>query len=186
MSGRPAVFLDRDGTLNESVGYVNHESRFHLYPWAVDAVRLIREEGHLAVVVTNQSGVGRGYFSRALVEKLHQKMQARLTEAGCPLDGIYTCPHRPDGGCACRKPRPGMLLRARDELGIDLSRSWIVGDTISDLQAGWSAGARAALVETGFGAGSFEYEGEGWERQPDLVGANLYRVLCDIFWGRLS
>lgn len=183
---RPAIFLDRDGTLNEAVGYVNHESRFLLFPWTVEAVRLIKEEGHLAIVVTNQSGVGRGYFSEELVAGIHGKLERTLRAAGAPLDGIYLCPHAPSGECECRKPRPGLLLRAKEELGVDLGRSWIVGDTYTDLQAAWAVGARGALVRTGFGRGSYEREHHGWPRQPDVVGENLHRVLCTIFWGALD
>ena len=180
---RPAVFLDRDGTLNESVGYVNDPSRFRLFPWSVDAIRLIREESHLAVIVTNQSGVGRGYYPAEMVESIHGGLEDTLAKAGAGLDGIYYCPHKPDEGCPCRKPKPAMLLQARDELDIDLGRSWMVGDTYSDLEAGWAAGCRSALVKTGFGRGTWEIERERWPRQPDLVGEDVYRTLCDIFWG---
>jgi len=186
VSGRRAIFLDRDGTLNESVGYVNHESRFHLYPWSVEAIRVIGEEGWLAVLVTNQSGIGRGFFPEKLVEKLHGELQVLLGEAGAGLDGVYHCPHLPDAGCECRKPRPGMLLRAAEELGIDLAESWMIGDRICDWRAWWSARTRASLVQTGFGRGSFEFERDGWGRQPDLVGVDVYRVICDIFWGRVA
>lgn len=186
MSARPAIFLDRDGTLNESVGYVNHRSRFRLFPFSVDAVRLINEEGYLAVLVTNQSGIGRGFFSEELVRSIHEDLQSLLETAGAKLDGIYACPHKPSDGCACRKPESGMLLQARDDLDIDLAASWIVGDTITDLEAGWSAGTQGALVKTGFGAGTLDHESARWQRQPDLVGDDVYRVVCEIFWGRAS
>ncbi len=186
MSPKPAIFLDRDGTLNASVGYVNHRDRFHLYPWAVDTVRLIRDEGYLAVLVTNQSGVGRGFYPAELVEAIHDEFQATLERAGAGFDGIFYCPHKPGDDCACRKPKRGMLLRARDELDIDLSRSWMVGDTITDMQAGWTSGTRSAFVKTGFGAGSLDYEAARWERQPDLVHDNVYRAVCDIFWGSVE
>ena len=183
MTTKPAIFLDRDGTLNESVGYVNHASRFRLYPWSVDAVRMIRDEGYLAVMVTNQSGVGRGFYTDALLASIHGAFEAQLHKAGTGLDGIYYCPHVPKEGCDCRKPKAGMLRRASDELGIDLEQSWIVGDTITDLEAGWSVGARGALVKTGFGAGTLEFESEGWSREPDLVADNAFRAVCDIAWG---
>lgn len=183
---RPAVFLDRDGTLNESVGYVNHPSRFRLYPWAVEAIRAIRDEGHLAVLVTNQSGVGRGFYGEDLVLELHRGLVERLRGAGTDLDGVYFCPHRPSDGCDCRKPKGGMLLRARDELGIDLERSWIVGDTHTDLEAAWSVGAKGALVLTGFGAGTWERERGGWPRPPDLVAPDVHRAVCAILWGALD
>lgn len=183
MTGKPAIFLDRDGTLNESVGYVNHVDRFRLFPWSVDAIRMIREERYLAVMVTNQSGVGRGFFTEELLASIHGAFEARLDKAGTRLDGVYHCPHAPSEGCGCRKPKDGMLRKASDELGIDLERSWIVGDTMTDLEAGWSAGARSALVKTGFGAGTLQFESDSWSRQPDLVADNVYRAVCDIVWG---
>ena len=188
MSGKPAIFLDRDGTLNESVGYVNHASRFRLFPWSVDAVRLVRDEGYLAVIVTNQSGIGRGFFSDELLTSIHGELEARLEKAGTGLDGIYYCPHKPSAECECRKPQAGMLRRASesDELDIDLERSWIVGDTMTDLEAGWAVGTRGALVRTGFGEGSLEFESKGWPRQPDLIADNVYRAIADIVWGSAS
>ncbi len=182
MTGKPAIFLDRDGTLNEGVGWVNHPSRFRPFPWTVEAIRAIRDEGFLAVMITNQSGIGRGYFSEQMMREIHADFQRLLEEAGTALDGIYYCPHRPDEGCECRKPKPGMLLRASKELGCDLSRSWMVGDNESDLETAWSVGARAALVRTGDGEGNFR-DVEHWPRPPDLVAANLHRAVCDILWG---
>jgi D-glycero-D-manno-heptose 1,7-bisphosphate phosphatase len=183
VTGKPAIFLDRDGTLNEGVGYVNHESRFRLFPWTVEAIRTIRDEGFLAVMVTNQSGVGRGYFSEEMLREIHADFQRLLEAAGTALDGIYYCPHRPDEGCECRKPKPGMLLRAAKDLGCDLSRSWMIGDNESDLKTAWSVGARAALVRTGDGEGNLDHQARKWPRQPDLVAANLHRAVCDILWG---
>jgi len=186
VTGKPAIFLDRDGTLNEGVGYVNHPSRFVLFPWTVEAIRAIRDEGFLAVMITNQSGVGRGYFSEEMLRGVHGDFQRLLEAAGTALDGIYYCPHRPDEGCECRKPKPGMLLRAEKELGCDLSRSWMVGDNRSDLETAWSVGARAALVRSGDGEGNLAYQAQSWPRQPDLIAANLHRAVCDILWGALS
>lgn len=183
MTGKPAIFLDRDGTLNEAVGYVNHESRFRLFPWSVEAVRLIREEGFLAVVVTNQSGIDRGFYTEAFLKSIHGTFEEMLDRAGTALDGIYYCPHKPGDGCGCRKPQTGMLRRASEDLDIDLARSWIVGDTITDLEAGWALGTRGALVRTGFGEGTLAFESERWTRKPDIVADNLYRAVCDIVWG---
>jgi D-glycero-D-manno-heptose 1,7-bisphosphate phosphatase len=183
---RPTIFLDRDGTLNEWLGYVNHESRFRLFPWTMEAIRAIHDEGYLAVVVTNQSGIGRGMFPEELMRATHGRLQALLKEAGAELDGIYFCPHRPSDGCECRKPKPGMLLRAAAELGCDLGRSWMVGDNFTDLEAGWAAGTRSALVRSGAGEGTLEYEGPNWPRQPDLVAPDVHRAVCSILWGRLD
>ncbi|MGH9332446.1 MAG: D-glycero-alpha-D-manno-heptose-1,7-bisphosphate 7-phosphatase [Vicinamibacteria bacterium] len=184
--GKPAIFLDRDGTLNESVGYVNHPSRFRLFPWTVETIRAIREEGWLAVLITNQSGIGRGLFPEEVMHQVHEELRRLLEDAGTGIDGIYYCSHRPEDGCECRKPRPGMLLRAQKELGCDLSRSWMVGDSRSDLEAGWTVGARAALVRTGFGEGSYAFEAKNWPRQPDLVAANAHLAVCSILWGPIA
>jgi len=177
------MFFDRDGTLNEAVGYVNHASRFKLYPWAVDAVRLAGEEGYLAVLTTNQSAVGRGYITEELLSSIHSGLSETLEVAGAKLDGIYHCPHLPSESCACRKPKPGMLVRAAEELDIDLASSWMIGDNFSDLQAGWAAGTRAAMVKTGSGEGALEQESARWDKQPDLIADNVHQAVCDICWG---
>jgi len=185
--GRPAIFIDRDGTLNEPVGFVNHLSLFRLFPWTVEAIRLINRAGFLAVVVTNQAGVARGIFSEDLLHAVHRELEARLKTAGAHLDKIYYCPHWPYGAghphrrdCDCRKPKPGMLRQAERELGVDLSRSCLVGDSYSDLEMAWAAGARATLVLTGFGRGGYEHQRESWPRQPDAVAPNLYVAVAEI------
>lgn len=182
---KPAIFLDRDGTLNEAVGFVNHESRFRLFPYTVDALRAIRDEGYLAVVVTNQSGIGRGLFEESVMHRIHEGLRARLREADTDIDGIYFCPHAPSGACECRKPKPGLLQRAAEELAIDLTRSWIVGDSYSDLEAGWAAGARSALVLTGSGEGALEHDSDAWSRKPDRVAPDLHQAVCAILWGEV-
>jgi D-glycero-D-manno-heptose 1,7-bisphosphate phosphatase len=173
---RPAIFLDRDGTLAHEVGYINHPSRFRLYPWAVDAVRLINQAGLLAVVVTNQAGVARGYFPESVIHEVHESLRAAMEAGGARLDAIYYCPHHPDVGeppyrhdCDCRKPRPGLLRRAEAELGADLGRSFVVGDRHGDLTVAWSVGARGALVKSGYGLGELVHLSPRWPRQPDLV-----------------
>ena len=182
MSGQPAIFLDRDGTINEPVGFVNHLSLFRLFPWSTEAIRLINRQGYLAVVVTNQSGVARGLYDEALVHEVHTHLKSILSESGAHLDGIYYCPHAPSQDvCDCRKPRPGMLHRAEEDLDVDLSRSIVIGDSHSDLEMGWSVGARSALVLTGFGRGYYEHQSKGWARQPDWVAPNLYMALVEIF-----
>lgn len=180
----PAIFMDRDGTVSHEVGYLNHASRFRLFPWTVDAVRHINRAGWLAVLVTNQAGVARGYFPESMVEEVHARLRGALEAGGARFDAIYYCPHHPSVGeapyrkdCDCRKPRPGMLRRAEAELHADLSRSWVVGDRHGDLQLAWKVGARAALVKTGYGLGEVEYEAPGWSRQPDLVAENLLEAV---------
>ena len=185
--GRPAIFLDRDGTLSDEVGYVNHLSRFRLHPFAVDAVRLVNRSGHLAVLVTNQAGVARGYFPESLIHEVHAQVRAALDAGGAHLDGIYVCPHHPTVGappyrqeCECRKPRPGLLRRAETELGADLARSWVIGDRHADLELAWAAGARAALVKTGYGRGELAWHAAEWPRPPDLVAENVLEAVARI------
>jgi D-glycero-D-manno-heptose 1,7-bisphosphate phosphatase len=182
--GKPAIFLDRDGTLSYEIGYVNHLSRFRLLPFAVDAVRLINRSGRLAVLVTNQAGVARGYFPEALIHEVHGSLRAKLEEGGAHLDGLYVCVHHPSVGqapyrrdCDCRKPRPGLLKTAEAELGADLSRSWMIGDRHGDLEVGWAAGARAALVKTGYGLGELAWHAARWRRPPDLVAENVLEAV---------
>ena len=179
-AARPAIFLDRDGTLAHEVGYINHPSRFRLYPWAVDAVRLINRAGVLAIVVTNQAGVARGYFPESVILEVHASLRAAMEASGARLDAIYYCPHHPEVGepayrldCDCRKPRPGMLWRAAAELGADLPRSFVVGDRHGDLTLAWSVGARGVLVKTGYGLGELVHLSPRWPRPPDLVAEHV-------------
>lgn len=184
---KPAIFIDRDGTLCHEVGYVNHLSRFRLYPYAVDAVRLVNASGFLAVVVTNQAGVARGYFPESLVHEVHGAMRAAMDAGGARLDGLYVCVHHPTMGdppyrreCECRKPRPGLLRQAEADLGVDLRRSWMVGDRLNDLQVAWNVGARAAMVKTGYGRGELLHYAGGWPRQPEVVAEHLLEAVQKI------
>jgi len=172
--------MDRDGTVCDEVGYVNHESRIRLLPRSAAAIRLARESGFKVVVVTNQAGVARGYFTEDLVHRVHDRVREMLAAGGAGVDAIYYCPHHPDAGdgeyrkdCDCRKPRPGMLLRARDELGIDLARSYVIGDSMRDIEAGHRVGATTVLVLTGYGRGELEYRSDRWKRHPDHIVEDL-------------
>jgi D-glycero-D-manno-heptose 1,7-bisphosphate phosphatase len=180
MPGMPAVFIDRDGTLTEEVGYVNHPARLRLLPRSAEAVRLINESGIKAVMVTNQSGVARGYFTEGLLQAVNAELVSQLKAGGAFLDGLYTCTHHPTEGappyrarCDCRKPAPGLLSRAAKELGIDLASSHVVGDKISDVAVGLKVGAKGILVLTGYGLGEWEYQRSGWTVQPDHVAGDL-------------
>ena len=140
-SRSPAVFLDRDGTLIEDVGYVDRLDRLRLYPWSVEAVRLLRRAGYAAVVVTNQAGVARGMISEQVVVEVRDRLQQDLARAGARLDGHYHCPHLPDAPlaayrrrCGCHKPEPGMIRQAAAELALDLDRSVVVGDRWTDVR----------------------------------------------------
>jgi D-glycero-D-manno-heptose 1,7-bisphosphate phosphatase len=176
--------MDRDGTLSHEVGYINHVSRFRLYPWAIDAVRLVNRAGWLAVVVTNQAGVARGYFPETVVHEVHARLRQAMEEGGARLDGVYACLHHPSVGeppyrldCDCRKPRPGLLRRAEAELGADLARSWVVGDRKGDLELAWHVAARGALVKSGYGLGELVHHAPRWRRPPDLVAEHLLEAV---------
>ena len=170
---QPAVFLDRDGTINEQMGYINHLSRFKLLPQAVPAIRRLNEAGVKVVVVTNQSGAARGYFPASLVDEIHARLQETLAAGGAHLDGIYTCLHGPADGCACRKPRPTLMEQAARDLDLDLSRSYLVGDRYSDIQTAANAGAKGILVLTGYGRGEYEYVRPTQPVQPVHVASDL-------------
>ena len=168
-----AVFLDRDGTINEEMGYINHPSRFVLLPRTVAAIKRLNDTGVKVVVVTNQSGAARGYFPSSLVEEVHARLRSLLAAAGVHLDGIYTCLHSPQDGCACRKPQPSLILQAARELNIDLSRSYVVGDRHNDIQTGANAGVKGILVLTGYGRGEYEHFGRTWNVQPAHIAGDL-------------
>jgi len=177
-----AVFLDRDGTINEEMGYINDLDRFVLLPGAVAAVRKINASRLKAVVVTNQSGAARGYFPVAFIDRVHEKMRHLLNEEGAVLDGIYVCSHgpqpqEPEAGCDCRKPRPGLLLRAARDLKLDLARSYVVGDRFQEVEMARRVGARAVLVLTGYGKGELEFVGPASLVKPDFVAANLLQAV---------
>jgi D-glycero-D-manno-heptose 1,7-bisphosphate phosphatase len=174
---RPAVFLDRDGTINEEMGYINHLSRFRLLPEVAPAIRRLNEAGLPVVVVTNQSGAARGYFPPSLVEEVHGHMQNLLAQEGARVDAIYACLHAPEAGCPCRKPQPGLLLQAAEELGLDLHHSYLVGDRYMDIQTAANAGVQGILVLTGYGLGEYEQFQKNIPVKPIYVAANLVHVV---------
>jgi len=155
---RPAVFLDRDGTIVREVEYMRSLKQLRLLPRAAQAIRRLNEAGLAVVALTNQSGIARGLLSEEDLGRIHAELRRRLARSGARLDAIYYCPHHPDGvraayrrRCRCRKPAPGMLRRAAKELGIDLGKSFAVGDSERDLEAGRRVGSRTVLVRTGYG-----------------------------------
>lgn len=184
VSLRPAVFLDRDGTINEQMGYINHISRFQLLPGVGAAIARLNRQGMPVVVVTNQSGLARGYFPAALLEAVHEKMFRGLAEAGAHIDALYLCPHHPEAkearyrqACDCRKPKTGMLEQAARELGLDLARSYVIGDRWSDLRCGAAVGASSILVLTGYGRGDACYIGPTQAVQPDFIAEDLSKAV---------
>lgn len=179
---RPAVFLDRDGTICEEVGYLNHLSRLMIYPWAAAAIRRLNEAGLPVIVVTNQSGVSRGIFPESLVADVHRQMAQELGAAQARLDAVYYCTHRREDNCDCRKPLPGLLQRAAEEHGLDLTCSFVVGDRYADVASAHAAGSRGVLVLSGYGRGEYELHRDEWPQQPDYVAENL-QVAVDLILG---
>ncbi|MEZ5286874.1 MAG: HAD family hydrolase [Vicinamibacterales bacterium] len=167
-SPRPAVFLDRDGTINDDVGYLTDAARVHIYPWAPDAIRLLRRAGYAIIVVTNQGGVARGLMSTAFVEETHARMASQLDRAGAHVDDWFYCPHHPASvvpelpvSCDCRKPGTAMPRAAAARHGLDLPRSWVIGDHWRDVQMGHAVGGRAILLRTGHGRDQEKARPEG-------------------------
>jgi D-glycero-D-manno-heptose 1,7-bisphosphate phosphatase len=160
----PAVFIDRDGTLMRDVDYCGDPAEVALFPDATDALRKLKEHGYKIIVITNQSAIGRGLFSAETYRAVEREV---LRQAGPGLiDATYFCPHAPDEGCECRKPQPGMVLNAARDHGLDLSRSFFVGDKNSDVECGRNAGVKTVLVRTGYGK-------EQDETRADFVAEDL-------------
>lgn len=155
---RPAVFLDRDGTLNLEKDYLYRIDDFEFIPGVPQAIKKLKKAGYLVIVVTNQSGVARGYFSLDDVARLHEHIQKQLAAFGTGVDAFYICPHHPEKGqgeylkvCDCRKGQPGLLIQASTDLGLDLQKSFMIGDKLADIEAGENAGCQPILVLTGYG-----------------------------------
>jgi D-glycero-D-manno-heptose 1,7-bisphosphate phosphatase len=184
---RRAVFMDRDGTISEEIGYVNHPSRYRVFPYSAEAVRLLNESDWLAILVTNQAGVARGYFTEEMIGSVHHILRGELEREGAHLDAIYYCAHHPSVGqppyrveCDCRKPKPGLIRRAAEELDIDLAQSWMVGDRYSDIELARNAGVRAAFVLSGYGRGEWEFQRPAWRTEPDIIAEDLLEAVRKI------
>jgi D-glycero-D-manno-heptose 1,7-bisphosphate phosphatase len=172
-----AVFLDRDGTLIEEVGYLDRLDDIAFFPDSVDAVRLLNRAGFTVVVVTNQSGVARGLYDERFVAAAHERISKVLERGGAAVDAFYYCPHHPEAVvdayrqvCDCRKPKPGLLRRAAADHDLDLRRSFVVGDRGDDLQAGLAVGASSVLVRTGYGR-AYEATAPAARVADTLIGA---------------
>ena len=165
MSGDRAVFLDRDGTLIDDVGYISDPEDVRLVPGAADALRALRDAGFRLVVVSNQSGLGRALITQEQADAVHRQFVQELERAGAQIDAAYYCPHTPDEDCDCRKPLPGMLIDAARELDLDLERSFMVGNSDVDFVAGEAAGARAILLGDGTDWPEAVRRIQSWSRQ---------------------
>ena len=176
----PAIFLDRDGTLIEEAGYLDRLERISVFPWTIDALRVLGRARFRLIVVSNQAGVAKGMFDEAFVRQTHQVLAERFAAGGAVVDGFYYCPHFPEGSveayrraCECRKPKPGMLRQAAREHDLDLDRSFLVGDRWSDIEAAQAAGARGVLVKTGHGVI------EAAHPKPSVEAATVAETLMD-------
>lgn len=174
------VFLDRDGTINEDSGYVGDPKEVVLIPGAASAIRRLNDLRIKVMVVTNQAGVARGYYSEEDVRRTNEHIAELLAREGARVDGFYYCPHHKEGTvpryripCACRKPQPGMLLRAASDFGVDLGRSYIVGDALTDMSAGAQVGAKKVLVLTGHGRETLAQNTEEQSVQVEYVAQDL-------------
>ena len=177
---RPAVFLDRDGTINEEMGYINHPSRFVLLPRSAEAIRLLNQEGFLVIVVSNQSGAARGYFPETLIHEINDQMRSLLKRDGARVDAIYFCPHHPSASvpayrvvCRCRKPSTGLIQLACDQHDIDMDGSFVIGDRLTDMEMARNAGLRGILVGTGYGMGEIQHLLPHTSVAPEHIAADL-------------
>jgi histidinol-phosphate phosphatase family protein len=167
-----AVFIDRDGTIAKDVPYCCRVEDFEILPTVPQGIRLLNEQGFKVVVITNQSGIARGYFTEETLSLIHQKMKDELDKYGAWVDAIYVCPHHPDEGCECRKPKPTLLLQAAKQVGIALELSYMVGDDARDVEAGRTAGCKTILVTTGPSQGNSKRQG----KPPDYVANSLHEA----------
>ncbi len=169
----PAVFLDRDGTINEEVGYLNHITRLKLLPHSAEGLKLLKDAGFRLIVVTNQTGPARGYFPKELVFQTNDLLQKRLKRKGVQIDDFFVCFHLPEENCNCRKPKPGLIYQALKKYPISLSDSYVIGDKLIDIELGKNLGIKTILVLTGYGRGELEYVAPKKGIYPDFIAENL-------------
>ena len=171
---KPVIFLDRDGTINDDPGYIRSPEQFKLLPFAAEGLRSLQEMGFDLVIITNQSGIGRGYFSTEDLAKVHQRMTELLATEGVEIRAIYFCPHTPDEKCTCRKPLTGLIKQACSEQAIQIHYSWIIGDKIADIDLGINAGIKTIQI-----MGTYPLHSEAHYQVQNLIEAaekiNLFR-----------
>lgn len=176
---RKAVFIDRDGTINKEVNYLHRIEDLEILPGVAEAIKLLNDAGFLVVVPTNQSGIARGYYAVEDMQKINDEISRQLAEKGAHIDAFYFCPHHPGGkveefalSCDCRKPKPGMFLKAAEDYNIDFAESFSIGDKIRDLEPAVNLGCRGVLVKTGYGEEELK-ERENWQFSPDYIADDL-------------
>jgi D,D-heptose 1,7-bisphosphate phosphatase len=174
-----AIFLDRDGVINKEVSYLSNPDDFEFIEGSIEALKILKQKGYLLIVITNQAGIARGFFTEQTLKTIHMKMINILKENQIQLDDIFYCPHHPDftGPCDCRKPNPGMIMKAKLKHNIDLNKSFMVGDTLNDIQTGKAANCKTVLVLTGYGTDEKE---KIRSIIPDMIFKNLKEFAINI------
>jgi D-glycero-D-manno-heptose 1,7-bisphosphate phosphatase len=170
---RPAIFIDRDGTLIEDEDYLADPAMMRVFDFSAEALQILKEKGYLLIIITNQSGVGKGLLSENDVRAVHEALRREIRDR---IDAFYFCPHHPDASCQCRKPELGMVEQALEDFPIDLANSWFVGDKKIDVETGFNAGMGTALVLTGYGAAHLK----DLDRMPDIVADNFLEAAREI------
>jgi D-glycero-D-manno-heptose 1,7-bisphosphate phosphatase len=177
----PAVFLDRDGTINTDVGYLNHPDQLELIPRSGLAIKLLNEAGFKTVVITNQAGIAKGLLQEEILPEIHNRLSHLLDKEDARIDAFYYCPHHPEAAveqyridCQCRKPFPGMILHAAEDLGIDVTRSFVIGDKSCDIELAHNVGAKAIMVMTGYGETELVRHTEAKLPLPHHTASDLY------------
>jgi D-glycero-D-manno-heptose 1,7-bisphosphate phosphatase len=175
-----AVFLDRDGTICEDVNYLSRAEDLRIFPFAAEAIKLLNKNNFLVILITNQSGIARGYFDEHTLREIHKKLVSELASHNATLDQIYFCPHNKGDNCNCRKPKIGMIEKATKDFAIDLEKSWTIGDKAIDVELGFNAGTKTALVLTGYG----RKEIEKLQLKPNLIAEDLLEAIGKItnYW----
>jgi histidinol-phosphate phosphatase family protein len=179
--GNKAVFIDRDGTINVNIEYLDDPNNFKMYPGVAKGIKLLKKNGFKIIIITNQSGIARGYFSKETLEKIHKKMENELSKKGAKVDAIYYCPHHPEDNCNCRKPETGLFKKAFKDFNIDSSKSYIIGDRMLDVEAGYKMGLKTVLVPED--KEKVEKEMRTSNIKPNFVCENFYsgvRWILDI------
>ncbi len=189
MKKNAAVFLDRDGTINEEVGYLDRAEKLRMIPAAFEAIRLINQSGLKAVVVSNQAGVAKGLFTESFVHEINSLIQNALLAKGARIDAFYFCPHHPTEGndpyrtiCNCRKPAAGLLHQAAVDGNIDLTKSYLIGDRLRDIETAHRAGAKGVLVATGYGQDTMRSSGQDEPNEMNKPDYNANDILEAVHW----